>query len=303
MINFNEDPVLSLKRLYSHTSSRNIRAKIRKFREIDFKNISRGDLNEEISKVLRIQIPLSNQSIYSMLQMFEEYQVSEQFYRVRKIDVGDPISSPSCMQTESDAWNAPSKICRAGRLNLERESLLYTSPKNYKVALDEMGVEEKEPACIIVYEAKQNINAIDIVPCLDDTFVGRIKLSDRFNEHEQDIYDSFNDFLRDEFTRIVAVGSEYLYKISEIIIKDYFDLPPQVQDAWKYPSIKNRKLYNVCFRPEKAREKLHLRGVLVGERGKLGDFDVKFVTEVNKYKKMVYYPIGSADQKRIFPEI
>lgn len=34
-------------------------------------------------------------------------------------------------------------------------------------------------------------------------------------------------FLRDEFTRDVGMGTEFLYRISEVIVKDCFDLPPR----------------------------------------------------------------------------
>ncbi len=58
--------------------------------------------------------------------------------------------------------------------------------------------------------------------------------------------DLINNFLKDEFSRDVGRGTEYLYKISEIIAKWYFDLPPgDVQDAWAYSSIQDKEKYNL----------------------------------------------------------
>ncbi len=74
------------------------------------------------------------------------------------------------------------------------------------------------------------------------------------------------NFLNDEFTRDVGQGTEFLYRSSERIAKAYFDLSPRdVQDAWCYPSIASKPSFNVCFRPELAKETLNLVGVQLCE--------------------------------------
>ena len=67
-------------------------------------------------------------------------------------------------------------------------------------------------------------------------------------------------FLRDEFTRDVEHGTEYLYRISETIAKEYFDLPPEMQDAWCFPSVVDKRCFKATFSPG-TRSKLRLIGV------------------------------------------
>lgn len=82
-------------------------------------------------------------------------------------------------------------------------------------------------------------------------------------------HEIINDFLRDEFSRDVGTGTEYLYKISEIIAKHYFDLPPRDdQNAWAYCSIQDKEKLNVCFRPDIAHEILKLEGALICKKEK-----------------------------------
>ncbi len=115
----------------------------------------------------------------------------------------------------------------------------------------------------------------------------------------------YNDFLRDEFSRDVGKGTEYLYKISEIIAKEYFDLPPEViQDAWAYISVQNKQKYNVCFRPEIAHKLLELQGALICKKGKTDDICVYCIALGLENENIVkYYPLGSEEQKNVFPEI
>lgn len=114
-----------------------------------------------------------------------------------------------------------------------------------------------------------------------------------------------NNFLKDEFSRDVGAGTEYLYRISEIIAKWYFDLPPRdVQDAWEYISIKDKEKYNVCFRPEIAHELLKLEGALICKKEKGDDINVGCIAVGSeKENKAYYYRLGSERQKCIFPEI
>src|SRR5262249_20956988 len=92
---------------------------------------------------------------------------------------------------------------------------------------------------------------------------------------------------------------------SEIIAKDYFDLPPRdIQDAWCYPSILSRQNFNVCFRPDIAKEALHLRGAWCVIRKESAEgFEIRSVAICNSRKEFEYFAIGSAEQLESFPEI
>ena len=121
------------------------------------------------------------------------------------------------MSKVSDCWEPPREIVRLGRLNKEGEPLLYTTPAGPRVAIDELKVPDDEWFSLIVYEAVEDVNVAIIggdvdVEGLDDGDVLKIEM--------------IQGFLRDEFMRDVGQGTEYLYRISESIAKDYFDLPP-----------------------------------------------------------------------------
>ncbi|MGG1679522.1 hypothetical protein ACIFOT_27935 [Neobacillus sp. NRS-1170] len=109
------------------------------------------------------------------------------------------------------------------------------------------------------------------------------------------------NFLKDEFSRDVGIGNEYLYIVSEFIAKSFFDLPPRdIQDAWVFPSIKDKNSYNVCFRPEVARE-----GALICQKQSGSeDIIVKCVSHgFDENGVAQFYPLGSDIQKAFFPEI
>jgi len=117
-----------------------------------------------------------------------------------------------------------------------------------------------------------------------------------------------SNFLNDEFTRDVGTGTEFLYRTSERIVKDYFDLPPRVvQDAWCYPSVASKPSVNVCFRPEIAKELLELKGVQICNVKRDNNqylFNCQAIaTGFDEEKRFKYYSIDHPICKEIFPEI
>ena len=216
---------------YSSINPIELMEKIRSFRKLDFKNMTYEDIAAAISDVL------THDGKFMYPTNIQNYPKGTQFFRVRALK-GSKIPDENLVK-ESDFWNAPEKfIIKFGRLNKPGESLLYTSPINPKVAIREVKLEKNGYYSVIVYEAREDIkvNCIGLehdYSKLDITDSKLILISDMLN-----------DFLRDEFSREVGLGTEYLYKISEIIAKWYFDLPPRsVQDAWAYPSIKDKFSY------------------------------------------------------------
>lgn len=266
--------------------------KIRKFRKLDIKNMSYEDIAKAISQVIQF----NGRFIYTT--NIQQYPKNTKFFRVRELK-GSKIPNENLL-IESDFWNAPKKfITKYGRLNKPGESLLYTSPQNPKVAIREVKLENNEFYSIIVYEAIDDIK----VNCIGVEYnYKKLGINDK---KAILINDMINDFLRDEFSRDVGVGTEYLYKISEIISKWYFDLPPKdVQDAWVYPSIKDKASYNVCFRPNIAKELLELKGALICKNDDTDNINVKCIShgfDANGYAN--FYELGSPVQKEIFPEI
>lgn len=267
-------------------------SKIRDFRRLDIKNMTYSKISKSIEDVLTFD----GKFIYAT--NIQIYPKGTKFFRVRALK-GSNIPNQN-LSFETDFWNAPEKfITKYGRLNKPGESLLYTSPINPQVAIREVKLDDNSYYAIIVYEAKTDIKVNSI---------GMEYNYERLGIDDKQVIlinDMINDFLRDEFSREVGNGTEYLYKISEIISKWYFDLPPrEVQDAWAYPSIKDKLSYNVCFRPDIAKEVLELQGALICKYDNTDSINVKCISHgFNEYGYANFYELGSPTQKQIFPEI
>lgn len=274
-----------------------LREKIDAFRKLDFKTITYTALSTAIIETLSTR--KNGTSLLARFSNTGKYSKTTRFYRIRKIHADDYRIPPDVMKAESDAWNPPIEHCKTGRLNREGESLLYTSPSSPAVAVGEMRIVDNERFALIVYEAVQDINV---------SMIGGSSFPPNSNVSDDDKLklDIINDFLTHEFIRDVGVGTEYLYKISETIAKDHFDLPPSIQDAWCYPSVANKKMFNVCFRPEKAKEKLKLIGSQLctcEQNNNSTLFHVKCIGICLPGGFFEYHPIGSPIQRSIFSEI
>lgn len=266
--------------------------KVRRFRRLNFRKLSYADVQREIGDVLCFE----GQAI--LMPLMGTYPAGSLFYRIRRLAPDDRAFPLQGMRVEADAWAPPASVATMQRLNKVGEPLLYTTPLNFAVAIEEMRVPEDEFFSLIVYRAREPIKVAQ---------VGLGHIPPELTDDERFKMEQLNDFLEHEFTREVGKGTEHLYQISEIIAKDYFDLPPDAQDAWCYPSVAEREGYNVCFRPEQAREKLDLLGIqfcrykreiesiLMEVRAVAIGFDAEGVFQ--------YHAIGSDIQKAVFPEI
>lgn len=267
--------------------------KIREFRKLNLKEMSDEEISQAISHVLMF----GNHFVY--MTKNGVYPKGTKFFRVRELK-GSNIPNEN-LKIQSDFWNPPEQcITKYGRLNKLYESLLYTSPVNPMVAVNEVKLKGDTFFAVITYEAKEDIK----VNCIGGEYnYEEMGITDK---HVKLINNMINDFLREEFTRDVGEGTEYLYRVSEIITKWYFDLPPRVvQDAWAYASVKNRQAYNVCFRPEVAREVLELKGAMICKHKEKSDaLNVKCITTgFNEDGIATFYHLGSEMQRKVFPEI
>lgn len=287
---------INLKQHLTFVDANALHAKICAFRNLPIRRLTRREITRHLEDVLCFDTPDGKAAI--LTPGVSLYPARSRFYRVRKLRPDDTKLPLRDMRTEADAWNPPAHVVRQGRLNREGESLLYTSPLNPKIAVEEMKIPDGDHFALIVYEAIEDIRVvtIGITPELPD-----------LSKDEELKLRMLNDFLVHEFVRDVGEGTEYLYNVSEIIAKDYFELPPAIQDAWCYPSVAERPAFNVCFRPPVAKQKLHLVGVQIASciRGTSGiSFYVKCVASGFDHNGVFrYYPVGSAEQMRLFPEI
>lgn len=257
--------------------------------------MSYQEVQSAIADVITFSTPHGVISV--LMPMNANYPAGTRFYRVRTLPDDDRKIPLRTMSKISDCWEPPENIVIAGRLNRDNESLLYTAPMSPFVAVEEMKVPDGELFSLIVYEAIEQI---------DVTMIGSQPNIEGLNGEEVLRVKMIQDFLKHEFIRDVGVGTEYLYRISESITKDYFDLPPDFQDAWCYPSIAKKGHFNVCFRKDK-RSKLKLVGSQIASVVREGDdylFQAKLVTKVGADgENLTYHQIGSDEQRKMFPEM
>lgn len=224
--------------------------RIEEFREIDLKTISDKELKKRIKQV--ISYNLKNKSYGGYFVHIATFKTGTPFYRIRKFDTSDLNFVLTKMRTEKDAWEPP-VVKNRGRLNNIGESLLYTCPYSQETAVEEMKIREGEIFALMTYEAKEDIEALKI---------GEWKENRNLSKEQNQKLRIINNFLYSEFTKDVGIGTEYLYRVSEIITKDYFNfLPLEKQHAWCYPSVQLKKAYNVCFRTNIHKKVLGLKGV------------------------------------------
>ncbi|GHA51652.1 hypothetical protein GCM10007103_35150 [Salinimicrobium marinum] len=296
--NMKENFISHSKQLLRKIKTVDLIKKIEEFRNTDTKRIKDEELFKEISKTISVNVNGQEEAI--LFPRIAKYPKKTRFYRVRKVENEDHFIPLKAMTFESDAWNPPEKfITRRGRLNNVNESLLYTSPGDPSVAVEELKIQDDERFCLIVYEATEEVKV---------SMIGLWEDIPELNEEENLKMRIINNFLRDEFTRDVGEGTEFLYRVSERITKDYFDLPPKVvQDAWCYPSIAKKQSVNVCFRPDIAKNLLELVGVQICKVQKEKNgylFNCNAIASgFDSNGKFIYHSIDSEHCRKIFPEI
>lgn len=287
----------NLKEYLRHVDVEELQQRISRFRDLDFKRMSSTEISEQFMQVMLFNIGGTGK-ISSLPICIGTYPKKHRFFRVRRLNLEQLQIPVRGMEVEADAWEAPAEYVRSGRLNKDGESLLYTSPGDLGVAIEETRIADGEMFAAIVYEAKEPIKCVE---------VGISSANANLTPEERIKVRMVLDFLRHEFIREVGQGTEHLYRISESLVKDHFDLPEEVSDGWCYPSVAKKGKVNVCFRPHVARRKLSLLGVMVSSARRLDDeYEIKTFSIAHGFDqngKFIYHHIGSAVQRKIFPEI
>jgi hypothetical protein len=272
-----------------------LQTRISRFRTLNFRLLEYKAISEEIMNIFNIDI-IGHGKYCEFIRQIGEYVKGTTFFRVRDLPENDIFIPLKTLKSEQDLWAPPANIVKRQRLNRDNEPLLYTTPLLPNISIEEKRIEEGKNFILIQYEALSDIS-VSMIGCMPEI--------SGLTSEENIKHKMINDFLRDEFIRDVGIGTEYLYKISETIAKDHFDLPPDVVHAWCYPSAFNKMANNVCFRENVARKKLKVNGFLICEKISLIDKLELHSKYMGKYVDGLfrYYPIGSKEQKEVFPYI
>lgn len=231
-----------------------LKEKIHTFQNMDIQKLSDKELETNIDEVLSVKLH-GGITISSVLSEYSLFDKGERFYRIRKLKNTNMPNSD--LKKVSSYWNPPQKYVKNyGRLNKPRESLLYTALNPY-TAMCETNLEPGDPFVLCIYEAIKPLRFSWIGGKADYNFNG-IK-----NKKVIEFYEIIRQFLVDEFTRIIPEGQEYLYRITEIIAKNYYISPDD--NGWRYPSIKNNFEDNICFYSERVMYNVKLVGAIIAK--------------------------------------
>lgn len=173
------------------------------------------------------------------------------FYRARIIDSANMITH------ETHLWEAPAPVVPAGRLNLPHDPLIYTAISEPATAAYEVRMSPGDLFAMIEYESMYDILFARIE---------NVRTDAPFKITEQKKLDMIFGFLQDVFTQRTHPNASHVYAAPEIVAKYFFDFPPSASQGWGYPSIADPSGfgYNLCFRPEVAKEYLRVNHVAIG---------------------------------------
>lgn len=264
--------------------------RIKQFRALNIREMTETEIFSAIHNTLCHNgrfVYFSNNAVYPEKTVF---------YRVRRLK-GSKMPFAE-LETLSGFWEPPAKlVIKRQRLNKAGESLLYVTPGDPLIPTKELHIQENEYYALIKYIATQPIKVNVIGGQYNYKQLG---ISD---EKAILIHELYNNFLKDEFSRDVAPGLEYLYTVSEMIAKSYFDLPPRVvQDAWAYSSIRDKNKLNVCFRPDIAHDLLRLEGAAICKNKDNQIQAYCIAADVEGTGKIQYFRMNTGVQKERFPE-
>lgn len=169
-------------------------------------------------------------------------------YRLRKIEGGKVFNSII------DLSYPPSQIVKVrGRFNDKHESILYVSLDELTTFF-EVKAKEGEEYALIQYEVA-NDDGIQV----SLIGMGEIPGLEGLNDVGKINQKLIEQFLYTEFTKDVGIGSEYLYRISTMLAKNFLDIPNC--EGYLYPSVAFGRLLNIAIRPSAADSKIKIIGV------------------------------------------
>lgn len=224
-----------------------IQQAIRNFGVLPFRRLGADAVRDHVFALLQVTDRDGDIQSPSIVQPvpIQFYEAGSRFYRVRTADY---------LRNFRDCWYPPSPCMKSNRLNRAGKQILYTSPDDYRVAVEEIGVDKKamDMFSLIVY-------------CLKNRKQVRLTHIGGFDDHSERPTElsMYLDFIHNWFARDVGQGTEYLYNISNAI-KDAY--PIGDTDGWCYPSVAHRNhALNAAFIPSKAKDKLEILAVIAAQ--------------------------------------
>lgn len=190
---------------------------------------------------------------YKLPIISRNYPMGYIFYRARIVDSLSKLTH----WKESDFWEVPTKFVSSyGRINSKHESVFYLS-SDVMQTLKEIRYKYDRPVVVSAYMLTRPIASVQIGARFDESMIDGKILS---NEEELIECNLMSDFFNDIFSYPVGKGTEYLYRFSNSVLKNFYTLPEGVSQAWSYRAIENPNIMNVAFKNGDANKYLKFMG-------------------------------------------
>lgn len=225
---------------FSDINEQLLRKNIKEFLEQDFRNINENEIGKALSKCF-FQDQSSERRYYNLFIVFSS---KDKLFRVRK-----NISSLSeVIGDVNNFWCPPREIVREGRMNCDKEQVLYAS-LDKATAFSETGIKKDEKFLLIEYEIKENVELISI------------QMDERFGNNSL-IAEIYNNFLNE----IMIKNQEEkpgIYKVTNYLRNIFFRADKS--DGWCYVSAQNNSFSNVALKYPEIESKIRIASVKIVE--------------------------------------
>lgn len=209
------------------------------------------------------------------------FSYSKSIYRARKCDSNQPFANIS------EIYSPPVELAIAGRLNDDRQPMLYLSLNQFST-FEEIGAEDKNYLHLVTFEQTKPLRCGIIGEVTNVARWGQAKTSPSITEHVNNKlakmkYNTSSKFLyldsllADIINQKHAQQTNYLLSrtLSSIIFKKFPYL-----DAIVYPSLALDGAFNLAVKPISAEQSLRLSAhmlILIRKRFRYGLYDFEVV--------------------------
>lgn len=185
------------------------------------------------------------------VRFYEEKKQEVDLYRIRKLDNPDhefeSINDLLCPEAKY--------VTKLGRVNRIHDPVLYCS-LNVDTAIEEVNINKGDYFTLIKY-SQNSENLLNLVNFILDNPPKELKQEGIINFY------IINNFVRSEFCKPVAIGSEYLYRVSYLLCQRLNNNISKT-DGWLYPSVSNfGKGINAAIKAQSANQFLTINDAFI----------------------------------------
>jgi len=184
------------------------------------------------------------------------------------------LNDDSIINDIKQYWNLiPEKVLNIGRLNLENESVLYTTHGSNITALNEIGARVDDKVILISYKRIPGVRIL----CKNMTILNQ-QLHNKENPLSKLTnlkYKFINDWIKKN-----DKGNEKLYFVTNAIKNHYFNGNDKIECCGMiYPSLLGTDKHNLIFLDDKVKANLYIDNIIYGKILEINHNSFKLIQE------------------------